>query len=143
MQVEIIGRKTVTKTLVDNLTRFYVKELKLTNSKYSLYVQMVPNLTKECGYKGAVIKIDDSTLSMAVDSRLNITELVITVAHEMVHVKQYAKGQLKTYIKRNGKTGFKWCGKAYDAAYYDQPWELEAFGRERILAIRIAKLINC
>ena len=49
----------------------------------------------------------------------------------MVHVKQYAKGELKDFIRVNR---IKWMGKIYDESkldYWEQPWEIEAHGREK------------
>ena len=56
-------------------------------------------------------------------------KLLITLAHEMVHVKQYARGELK-YLFKGGHD--KWQGKiiARKTHYFDKPWEIEAFGRE-------------
>jgi len=48
----------------------------------------------------------------------------------MVHVKQFAKGQLRT----EGQVRY-WNGKRYrkNTKYLDQPWEQEAFARQEIL----------
>lgn len=61
-----------------------------------------------------------------------------TLAHEMVHVKQYAKGELgKDMVVTKG--GFKvltnwmgdpWKPKSKEDGYFDSPWEIEAYGRE-------------
>jgi len=54
----------------------------------------------------------------------------------MVHVKQYAKGELKDYVRMN-KT--KWRDEIIESDeldYWDQPWEIEAHGRERGLYFR-------
>lgn len=53
---------------------------------------------------------------------LDETERLRTIAHEMVHVKQYAKKEL------NGQMTL-WHGQPVDAdkiPYFDQPWEIEA-----------------
>jgi hypothetical protein len=53
------------------------------------------------------------------------------LAHEMVHVKQYAKGEMKDYVRLNK---VKWKGKVYNERkidYWDTPWEIEAHGREK------------
>jgi hypothetical protein len=55
-----------------------------------------------------------------------------TVAHEMVHVKQYARRELHPVYNM-------WCGKTYNpekVSYWDLPWEIEAHGREVGLFIR-------
>jgi hypothetical protein len=60
----------------------------------------------------------------------NRLELGVTLAHELVHVRQLAKGILK--ITPRGK---KWRGKFYSRStpYLDQPWEQEAFARQEIV----------
>lgn len=69
----------------------------------------------------------------------NIDEMIKILGHEMVHVKQYAKNELKSGIMtatRGGlKMSSKWMGeiwkpKGKEDAYYDSPWEIEAYGRE-------------
>lgn len=66
---------------------------------------------------------------------------VKTLAHEMVHVKQYAKNELgadrSLVLSRGGKAkeATKWLGKWWTASkkqdpYYDAPWEVEAYGME-------------
>ena len=65
-------------------------------------------------------------------------ELALTLAHEMVHVKQMAKGQLKS-APRGAQL---WMGKKYPAKtpYLDQPWEIEAFSRQELLMRRAIEL---
>lgn len=50
------------------------------------------------------------------------------LAHEMVHVKQYAKGELKFHERDNLITFQR---KQYqDDEYWESLWEIEAYGRE-------------
>ena len=53
----------------------------------------------------------------------------------MVHVKQYARGELYEGSRVNKH---RWQGKWLDKDpdYWDQPWEIEAAGREAGLFIR-------
>lgn len=61
-----------------------------------------------------------------------------TLAHEMVHVKQYAKGELgkDLVVSRGGLQiqsrwmGTPWKPKSKEDGYFDSPWEIEAYGRE-------------
>jgi len=60
---------------------------------------------------------------------MNRKEILLTLAHEMVHVKQFARRELANFDTRDmplyqGK-------KVYitDIHYYDWPWEIEAYGR--------------
>lgn len=52
------------------------------------------------------------------------------LAHEMVHVKQFAKGELKDSIRWPELT--KWKNEYIEESshhYYEYPWEIEAYGR--------------
>ena len=59
------------------------------------------------------------------------------LAHEMVHVKQHAKGEAKDKIKKD-KYVTLWFGEKYDddTSYWDQPWEIEAYGLENSLVAK-------
>jgi len=59
------------------------------------------------------------------------------LAHEMVHVKQQAKGEAKDKIKKD-KYITVWFGEKYDddTSYWDQPWEIEAYGLENSLVAK-------
>ena len=65
-----------------------------------------------------------------------------TVAHEMVHVKQFARNEL---YEPSAKQGSRWNGKWFSPRqkcvkdYWDQPWEIEAHGRECGLFVRWAE----
>lgn len=57
---------------------------------------------------------------------------LLCIGHELVHVKQYVKGEMRDYA--NGDAG--WKGKRYsnwdtdDENYWFSPWEIEAYGHE-------------
>lgn len=64
------------------------------------------------------------------DSALSHKSALITLGHELVHVKQMAFGQ--RFESPDG-TSIWWMGQLYkpgDIHYYDLPWEVEAHGRE-------------
>ena len=71
--------------------------------------------------------------------RQEIDEMIKTLGHEMVHVKQHAKNELQGGIMVAARGGLKmasrwkgeiWKPKARQDAYYDSPWEIEAYGME-------------
>jgi len=76
-----------------------------------------------------------------VDKNLPLRKVLETVCHEMVHVKQYARGELYegTRIAKH-----RWQGKyiSNNVDYWDQPWEIEAHGREAGLFVRWAEANN-
>ena len=62
-------------------------------------------------------------------------EILKTLAHEFVHIKQYVEGDLN-----DSQT--EWKGEAIDSDavdYYSLPWEIEAFGLEVGLFTNFAK----
>lgn len=78
-------------------------------------------------------------LNKTTDKNADIDSIIKTLAHEMVHVKQHAKNELQTghaVAARGGlKIYSKWMGeiwkpKGKEDAYFDAPWEIEAYGRE-------------
>jgi hypothetical protein len=78
------------------------------------------------------------TISLKRDADIN--EMIKVLGHEMVHVKQYAKNELgkELALARGGKglkiatrwQGKIWYPKSKEHAYFDCPWEIEAYGRE-------------
>tara|TARA_B100000073_G_scaffold327316_1_gene312896 strand:+ start:2086 stop:2544 length:459 start_codon:yes stop_codon:yes gene_type:complete len=73
--------------------------------------------------------------NIEIDSKQKLRDLLVTLAHEMVHVKQFSKGELyeSTKVSKHRWQG-KWLKK--DLEYWDRPWEIEAHGREIGLFVR-------
>jgi hypothetical protein len=55
-------------------------------------------------------------------------ELIRTIFHEMVHVKQYVEGDLSHENSDN-----LWKGEVVDVPYMDRPWEKEAYEQEEAM----------
>jgi hypothetical protein len=60
--------------------------------------------------------------TLEIQKGLTLKELVTTVVHEMIHVKQYARNEMD----EAGKT-WKRCFVVEGTGYYDLPWEKEAY----------------
>ena len=73
-----------------------------------------------------------------INKQAKLRRLLETVAHEMVHAKQFAKGELYESSRTHKH---RWQGKwlTKDPNYWDQPWEIEAHGRECGLFIQWAE----
>jgi hypothetical protein len=135
MQVVLDMRKSDRKDMIEGCITLFIRELKLEKSKSALFVFSKKNFENETGAAGMVYPYAKGLITMDLDSRLNTNKLIQTIAHEMVHVKQIAKGQL-TY---KGKKIF-WKGKQYypkRMSYYDHPWEIDAWRNEKVLASRV------
>lgn len=76
------------------------------------------------------------------DSKLSQRSILEALCHEMVHVKQYARGELKQRVAYSALHTY-WKGKDVltqpELDYWDRPWEIEAHGRERGLFLRLAE----
>lgn len=69
--------------------------------------------------------------TIEVDDSLPDGMFLRTIMHEMVHVKQYAKGEFKEYSRPSNMR--RWHSEYFEDSKYDyweQPWEIEAHGRE-------------
>ena len=133
MFVEVDMRSGARRELVEDSIKFFIKELKLERSRYNLSVITEPGLRRAHDSNGLVFVVEEKEIAMILDSRLSLPELLATISHEMVHVKQIAKGTLRTVLRR-GQPAQTWLGRTYNVAYHLRPWELEAFRKERELA---------
>ena len=75
--------------------------------------------------QGYCLEADDRTFELEIDRRLEGDDLLTCVFHEMVHVKQGVRNELKdvNYFAK------KWKGEEYINILYDvnHPWEVEAY----------------
>jgi hypothetical protein len=134
-----MARNSISKVLVENCLQLFRNELKLQNSRYSLIVVPERGMSVKDGIRGSVFKLGPTVIGMSIDTALDTERLIIALAHEMIHVKQYARGQITHGKNLNSKF---WMGKKFRGHYYDLPWEVEAFSKERVLANKVFKIID-
>jgi len=139
MDIQVMARNSISKGLVENCLQFFRNELKLQNSRYSLIVVPERGMSGRDGIRGSVFKLGPTVIGMSIDTALDTERLIIALAHEMIHVKQYARGQITHGKNLNSKF---WMGKKFRGHYYDLPWEVEAFSKERVLANKVFKIID-
>jgi len=103
-----------------------IRQLGLTNSRKTLLVRVA----NECEGMGMTVPLHGFDSYVVVVRPMKLKDLGITLAHEMVHVRQMARGILQATKGAN-----YWCGKKYSkrTKYLDQPWELDAFARQEII----------
>ena len=141
MNVIMTGRRSVRRDFIETAVLFFCQDLKLDRSKFTLAVQSVRGLNRAQQARGGVIQTDNKSIVMLLDSALNTEELVQTIAHEMIHVKQIARGRLTCFI-RDGNMENCWLGKKLEMPYHLRPWEVEAFRQEKILAYRLFSILT-
>ena len=130
--ITVIGGKPKQRKYVESMVQFCIDTLMPRMRTLEIEVKL-------CTPKGAMgycLETDNKrTFEIEVDRTLSYRKMLETVAHEMVHVKQYARRELHPVHNT-------WCGKTYNpkkTSYWDLPWEIEAHGREVGLFIRWAE----
>ena len=90
--------------------------------------------------EGYCLRESNRDFEIEVDSSLTLRKMLETVAHEMVHVKQYARREMNDWSYKEDKY-YKWKDQFVptNTDYWDLPWEIEANGREVGLFIRWAE----
>jgi len=125
----------VKRSHIENIIRFCV--LEMLNEKDWTGLEIEVNITKStadgfCEYTDT--NFSPKAFTLEINKDLKGDELVKTVIHEMVHVKQYVKGQLKERYKPNHHhLWYKEMIIVNDDNFFDVPWEVEARELEEIL----------
>tara|TARA_R110000851_G_scaffold238476_1_gene391274 strand:+ start:388 stop:825 length:438 start_codon:yes stop_codon:yes gene_type:complete len=133
--IEVLGGTASQRKHVQSIAEFCINTLMPRASTLDVTI----NLKSLNGVMGNCLETyNNRTFEIEADSKLSLRKLLETVAHEMVHVKQYARRELHPVHET-------WCGKTYNpkkVSYWDLPWEIEAHGREVGLFVRWAQAQN-
>lgn len=114
-------------------TRFFASEL--LSKKMLPFIKLDINLCSNIAELGSctVAYTNDwykpREFEIDIKRKRSVKNMLITLAHEMVHVKQFAKCELKD-------DHTKWMGKKINSnriAYENLPWEREAVEKEFML----------
>lgn len=133
MEFHVDGRGQ-TKRYVESLLPSMLEQLKLTTSKKFLHV-MIDRDLEDLGTTVPLNGLD--TYLVVIKPQKDKTLLGATLAHELTHVAQFAKGTLQ--LTPRGKL---WKGKYYGrrVPYLEQPWEIQAFAKQEIIMRRAIEL---
>ena len=146
MLVNVTGSNKAVRKLITSATWWYAEKLmgKRLMSGIEINVKLDRNLFKKEEMEGTCIWEDEGRrpkeFTIELDSNRNIRNLLIILAHEMVHVKQWAKDEMYEYNNSPGLVRFK--GEKMhlaDINYWDEPWEIEAYGRQLGLFVRFCE----
>ena len=123
-----------TRQYIESVLPSMMAQLGLDRSRKLLVIKVDQDLD----HQGTTIPLTGiDTFLVVLKPTKNWVNLGVTLAHELTHVAQFAKGLLKPTAK--GRT---WKGKFYkaDHPYLDQPWEIQAFARQEIIFRRAIEL---
>ena len=147
--VEVIGGCKRDRNLAEEVVWFCLEQLLPRHSAFDITVTLRKTF-EEGAWGFCYAGEDDRDLYIDIDHRL-YRELgwegfVDTLCHEMVHVKQTLRGELKEYFR--GGYRRKWLCRDgryrdYDNTPYErQPWEVEAYKQSPILMREFKKEVN-
>jgi hypothetical protein len=130
MEYNVRSRSKRTKAFLEHLLPSMISQLGLENCRKPLYINVDKNLVDDCNYGMTSYLQRFDCIVVILKPCYHLERLGLTLAHEMVHVKQIAKGKLKTV-----KGISFWNGKKYSnkTKYLDQPWEIEAFSKQELI----------
>lgn len=130
MEYHIRARSKRTKSFLDSIIPSMISQLGLEKSRKPLYINVDKSLVED-GNDGMTSYLRSfDCIVVILKPCYHLERLGLTLAHEMVHVRQLAKGKLKNV---NGVS--YWNGKKYSkrTKYLDQPWEIEAFSKQELI----------
>jgi hypothetical protein len=144
MEYDVSADNPKIKKFLDSLMPSFIEQLGLVNSKRAVLVKVTKDLEED--FQGATMNIEVADCMMVLIkppkrlTPITMMEMATTLAHEMVHVKQLAKGQMK-FLPNEARI---WKGKRYSkkTKYLDMPWELDAFSKQEILLRRAIEIDN-
>lgn len=148
MQVYVVGhRSKKLKDLMANAVEFYCSLLMTARMRKSIEVYIIIKKKLEGNYSGFCTYVDHykgkRIFEIELAKGFSVRETMCSLAHEVVHLKQFATGELKDTMVTGNMS--EWKGETIDedkVDYWDLPFEIEAYGREKGLFTRFAYSIG-
>ena len=146
MLLHVKGSNKALRKMVELATWYYAEKLmgKRLMGSLELTINLKKNLLSKEGNEGSAIWEDDGyrpkEFTIELDTTVKIRNLLITLAHEMVHIKQWARDEMYEYMNVAGLVRFK--GEKVHMVitdYWDYPWEIEAYGKQLGLFVRFCE----
>ena len=112
---------------------FYAKKLRIHTYDAEIQVAFKHGFVDLFGCYATCDYPETGKIVIDVEAKLAKDRILPIMAHELVHAKQWLKGELST--TKNGKYQL-WKGKKIPASipYSAEPWEVEAMRKENIMA---------
>lgn len=140
MKLSIIGcpDKKRFRPYVKRSVQFYANKLMSDKMLDNIFIRIKFNSKIHAYGYASVIGNSDSgkarEFEIEIHPGIGAYEILSTLAHEMVHVKQFAYSEMNQRLTR-------WYGTKVpsDTDYYSQPWEIEANGMSQGLFMGFVK----
>ena len=125
----------ISKNQINRAMNFFRDRLFRDRVRLALNTYVSVEVKRDIGADGWCWVEDDDLrpreFTIQLEKTLDEMTLLRTLAHEMVHVWQYASGRLRLY--QDGR--HRYNGRVYSSntKYLDRPWEGEAYELEEVL----------
>lgn len=149
MQISLVKKpKKLDRKQVKQALHFFANELMNSQLVKNLNIQVmfIKNLDNAgyCDYEDCGPG-KPRYFNIEIDDNMTKQETLLTLGHEMVHVKQYATGEMKEYIRHPNRV--RWHGRFIKldpkiymyGKYEDYPFEHEALRVEKTLYEKLKK----
>ena len=125
MIVRVTGGTKYQREVASKVVYWTAKKLGIHRMR-TLYIQTVLSKIKNADGYCSMEDDEKRTFTIEVDKTLKLRQLIMTLIHEMVHVKQFARNEMNDYLV-NGR--YRWKSKtiSQNTPYEKMPWEREAF----------------
>lgn len=154
MEINVYTNKKRMESKITEAAEFFARQLMHSRMVDNIELDIEIHSNLDC--QGECINEDDTKRSRFFTIQLRNSsidtehDIIQTLAHEMVHLKQYAKNEhTKSFSTAKGGIRIEnvWMGKPWrpkqnENIYYDSPWEIEAYGREVGLMARWNKYLE-
>jgi len=133
ISVQVTGGKKKEREVVTEVAYWCVKKLmpKMKSINIDISIEKNIDIWGDC-----LMSDSNRDFELRIQKGLSIFDLITTVCHEMVHVKQYARREMDDY--------YRWKSRKISEKvdYEKQPWEKEAFKLEVPLALECVKQLQ-
>ena len=123
--VDVEGGNKTQREICEKVVHYMIGQLMPRMRTLEIDVQL-KNLTGDAvGF--CMMEENNRMFTIEADKKMGIKDLVTTICHEMIHVKQYARKEMTDDLVENGCA--VWRGRKVNpnTKYYDLPWEKEAY----------------
>ena len=125
--VEATGGNKVQRQIAEDVVSYMIKRLMPRHRTLDITVELVDIKSDAVGF--CMMCDRKREFVIEADKKQGIVQLVTTIVHEMIHVKQWVRNEMD-----DGCSGHiaRWKSKTIpaDTNYYDLPWEKEAYEKE-------------
>ncbi|WP_300422831.1 hypothetical protein [uncultured Hyphomonas sp.] len=145
MIIHVKGSNKAVRKLVEIAAWYYAEKLmgKRLINNLEINIKLKKDMFEKDNTEGTAIWEDESywpkEFTIELDCDTKVRNILITLAHEMVHIKQWAKGEMYEYAEPGKVRFMKTKYDMNDLNYWDFPWEIEAFGRQLGLFVRFCE----